>query len=416
MYHDVKEQYWWDNMKKSIAEFVAQCPNCQQVKIEHQKPSGLIQNIEIPTWKWEVINMDFIIGLPRSYHKFDSIWVIVDRLTKSAHFLPVKTTYTAEDYAKLYIKEIVRLHGVPVSIISDRGAQFTANFWRSFQKGLGTQVNLSTAFHPQTDGQAERTIQTLEDMLRACVLDFKGNWDDHLALIEFAYNNSYHSSIKMAPYEALYGRRCRSPVGWFEVGETELYGPDLIHQAIEKVKVIQERLRTAQSRQKSYSDVRRRDLEFEVGDWVFLKISPMKGVMRFGKKGKLSPRYIGPYKILRRIGQVAYELELPSELEFVHPVFHVSMLRKCIGDPSRVVPIKDVQVTKDLSYDEVPVAILDRQVRKLRTKDVASVKVLWRNKNIEEMTWEAEEEMKSKYPYLFQSEDNEDAGGKKDAL
>ncbi|XP_070019687.1 uncharacterized protein [Nicotiana sylvestris] len=249
MYHDVKEQYWWDNMKKSIAEFVAQCPNCQQVKI---------------------------------------------------------------------------------------------------------------------DGQAERTIQTLEDMLRACVLDFKGNWDDHLPLIEFAYNNSYHSSIKMAPYEALYGRRCRSPVGWFEVGETELYGPDLIHQAIEKVKVIQERLRTAQSRQKSYSDVRRRDLEFEVGDWVFLRISPMKGIMHFGKKGKLSPRYIGP---------------------------------KCIGDPSRVVPIKDVQVTEDLSYEEVPVAILDRQVRKLRTKDVASVKVLWRNKNMEEMTWEAEEEMKSKYPY-----------------
>ena len=416
MYHDVKEQYWWDNMKKSIAEFVAQCPNCQQVKIEHQKPGGLLQNIEIPTWKWEVINMDFIIGLPRSYHKFDSIWVIVDRLTKSAHFLPVKTTYTAEDYAKLYIKEIVRLHGVPVSIISDRGAQFTANFWRSFQKGLGTQVNLSTAFHPQTDGQAERTIQTLEDMLRACVLDFKGNWDDHLPLIEFAYNNSYHSSIKMAPYEALYGRRCRSPVGWFEVGETELYGPDLIHQAIEKVKVIQERLRTAQSRQKSYSDVRRRDLEFEVGDWVFLRISPMKGIMHFGKKGKLSPRYIGPYKILRRIGQVAYELELPSELEFVHPVFHVSMLRKCIGDPSRVVPIKDVQVTEDLSYEEVPVAILDRQVRKLRTKDVASVKVLWRNKNMEEMTWEAEEEMKSKYPYLFQSEDNKDAGGRQDTL
>ncbi|XP_070006540.1 uncharacterized protein [Nicotiana sylvestris] len=252
MYHDVKEQYWWDNMKKSIAEFVAQCPNCQQVKI---------------------------------------------------------------------------------------------------------------------DGQAECTIQTLEDMLRACVLDFKGNWDDHLPLIEFAYNNSYHSSIKMAPYEALYGRRCRSPVGWFEVGETELYGPDLIHQAIEKVKVIQERLRTAQSRQKSYSDVRRRDLEFEVGDWVFLRISPMKGIMHFGKKGKLSPRYIGP---------------------------------KCIGDPSRVIPIKDVQVTEDLSYEEVPVAILDRQVRKLRTKYVASVKVLWRNKNIEEMTWEVEEEMKSKYPYLYE--------------
>ncbi|XP_070013138.1 uncharacterized protein [Nicotiana sylvestris] len=179
----------------------------------------------------------------------------------------------------------------------------------------------------------------------------------------------------MAGYEALYGRISRSPVGWFEVGETELYGPYLINQAIEKVKVIQERLRTAQSRQKSYSNVRRRDLEFEVGDCVFLRVSLMKGVMHFGKKGKLSPRYISLYNILRRIGHVSYELELPSELEFVHPVFHVYMLRKYIGDPSRAVPIKDVQVTEDLSYEEVPVAILDRQVHKLRTKDVSFVKI-----------------------------------------
>lgn len=162
---------------------------------------------------------------------------------------------------------------------------------------------------------------------------------------------------------------------------------------------------TAQSRQKSYSDVRRRDLEFRINDWVFLKVSPMKGVMRFGKKGKLSPRYIGPYRIIRRVGQVAYELELPSELESVHPVFHVSMLRKCIGDPTRVVPTDDVQITEDLSYEEIPVAILDRQIRNLRNKEVASVKVLWRSKNVEEMTWESEEEMKSKYPHLFQNED-----------
>ena len=215
-------------MKKDIAEFVAQCPNCQQVKIERRKPGGLLQAIEIPTWKWEVINMDFITGLPRSRRKYDSIWVIVDSLTKSAHFLPVRTTYMAEDYAKLYLKEIVRLHGVPVSIISDRGTQFTAKFWGSFQEGLGTQVRLSMTFHPQTDGQAERTIQTLEDMLRACMIDFGGNWDDHLPLIEFAYNNSYHSSIQMAPYEALYGRKCRSPIGWFETGEAQLIGPDLV--------------------------------------------------------------------------------------------------------------------------------------------------------------------------------------------
>ena len=401
MYHDLRCLYWWDGMKKDIAEFVAQCPNCQQVKIKHQKPGGLLQEIEIPTWKWEMINMDFITGLPRTQRKYDSIWVIVDRLTKSAHFLPVRTTYSAEDYARLYVREIVRLHGVPTSIISDRGAQFTANFWRSFQKGLGTQVNLSTAFHPQTDGQAERTIQTLEDMLRACIIDFKGSWDDHLLLIEFAYNNSYHSSIQMAPYEALYGRKCRSPIGWFDVGETKLIGPDVIQQAVDKVKLIQERLLAAQSRQKSYADNRRRDLEFQIGDWVFLKVSPMRGVMRFGRKGKLSPRYIGPYQIVRRIGKVAYELDLPSDLEAVHPVFHVSMLCKCIGDPSRVFPVDDIQVTEELLYEEKPVAILDRQVRRLRTKDVASVKVLWQNNNREEMTWEAEDEMKNKYPYLF---------------
>ena len=161
-----------------------------------------------------------------------------------------------------------------MSIISDRGAQFIAQFWKSFQKGLGSKVNLSTAFHPQIDGQAERTIQILEDMLRACVIDLKGNWDDHLPLIEFSYNNSYHSSIQMAPYGALYGRRCRSPIGWFEVGETELMGPDFVHQVMEKVKVIQERLKMAQSHQKSYTDVRRMALKFEVDDWVYLKVSP----------------------------------------------------------------------------------------------------------------------------------------------
>ena len=152
----------------------------------------------------------------------------MDRLTKAAHFLPVRTTHSAEDYARLYLKDIVRLHGIPISIITDRGAQFTAKFWKFFQEGLGTQVKLSTAFHPQTDGQAERTIQNLEDILRACVLDFGGSWDDHLPLIEFSYNNSYHSSIQIAPYEALYVRKCRSPLGWFEVGETKLIGLDLV--------------------------------------------------------------------------------------------------------------------------------------------------------------------------------------------
>ncbi|WMV25861.1 hypothetical protein MTR67_019246 [Solanum verrucosum] len=337
-----------------------------------------------------MINMDFITGLPKSRRPHDSIWVIVDRMTKSAHFLPVKTTNTAEDYAKLYVQEIMRLHGVPISIISDRGAQFTAQFWKSFQKDMGSKVNLSTTFHPQIDGQVERTIQTLEDMLRACVIDFKGNWDGHLPLVEFSYNNNYHSSIQMAPYEALYGRRCRSPIGWFEVGEAGLIGPDLVHQAMEKVKVIQERLKTAQSCQKSYTDIMRRALEFEVDDWVYLKVSPMKGVMRFGKNGKLSPRYIGPYRISKWIGNVAYELELPQELTTVHPVFYISMLKKCICDPSLILPTESIRIKDNLSYEEVSVQILDRQVCRLRTKDVASVNVLWRNQFVEEATWEAE--------------------------
>src|SRR5687767_7918490 len=299
------------------------------------------------------------------------------------------------------MKEIICLCGAPNSIISDRGTQFTSHYSKSFQRALGTKVKLSTVFHPRTDGLAERTIQTLEDMLRECVIDYKGSWDDHLPLIEFAYNNSYHASIGMAPYEALYGRRCRSPIAWYEVGEATIFGPDLVHDAMEKVKCIRERKKTAQDRQRSYQDNRRRDLEFEVGDLVYLKVSPMKGVMRFGKKGKLSPMYVGPYKILKKVGSVAYEVELPSELAKVHPVFHVSMLRKFIGDIDSIVPSKDVLIEDNMTYEEVPVEILDRQVKKLRNKEVASVKVLWRNQKVESATWEAEEDMKKRYPYLF---------------
>ncbi|KAF3662284.1 Zinc ion binding, putative isoform 1 [Capsicum annuum] len=256
------------------------------VKVEYQRPSGALQKIDIPTWKWEEVNMDFLTGLPHSHCQHDSIWVIVYRLTKSSYFLPVHKSYTTEDYAKLYIREIVRLYGVSLSIISDRGTQFTSQFWRFFQKGLGTQVHLSSSFYLQTDGQAERTIQTLKDMLRAYALDFKGSWDEHLLLIEFAYNNSHYASIQMALFESLSGQRCRSPFGWFKVGEATLIGLDMVFEAMEKVQLIRERLKEAQSCQKSYVDVRRRDLEFEVDDLVYLKVSLMKRVKRFCKKGK----------------------------------------------------------------------------------------------------------------------------------
>ena len=402
MYRDLKQLYWWDGMKKDVTDFVSKCLVCQQVKAEHQKPAGLHQSIEVPEWKWERITMDFVTGLPRTPKGFDAIWVIVDRLTKSAHFLPVKTTYGFAQYAQLYINEIIRLHGVPISIISDRGPQFTAKFWRAFQVAMGTRLDLSTAFHPQTDGQSERIIQILEDMLRACVMDYSGSWDRHLPLVEFAYNNSYQTSIQMAPFEALYGRRCRSPLGWFEVGEAKLLGPDLVQDSINKVKLIRERMLAAQSRQKAYVDNRRKDLEFMVGDQVFLKVSPMKGVMRFGKKGKLSPRYVGPFEILERVGKVAYRLALPPNFPNVHPVFHVSMLRKYLSDPSHVIQPQVVQLSEELSYKEEPMAIVDQQIRKLRSKEIPMVKVVWRNHTNEEATWELEEDMRAKYPYLFQ--------------
>ena len=257
MYRDLRQHYWWSGIRRDIADFVYRCLCCQQVKAEHLRPGGEFQGLPIPEWKWDRITMDFVAGLPRTSRGFDSIWVIVDRLTKSAHFLPVQSSFSAERLARIYIREVVRLHGVPVSIISDRGSQFTSSFWRTFQDELGTRVDLSTAFHPQIDGQSERTIQVLEDMLRACVLEFGGQWDQFLPLAEFAYNNSYHSSIQMAPFEALYGRRCRTPVGWFESTEPRPRGTDLIQEALEQVRVIQDRLRTAQSRHQSYANRRR---------------------------------------------------------------------------------------------------------------------------------------------------------------
>ncbi|KAJ0827576.1 putative nucleotidyltransferase, Ribonuclease H [Helianthus annuus] len=328
MYKDLRTQYWWPGMKKDIALYVSKCLTCLKVKAEDQHPYGLLEQPEIPVWKWESIAMDLITKLPRTKKGHDAIWVVVDCLTKSAHFLPIREDFSAERLAKIYVDEIVSRHGVPLNIISDRDARFSSRFWRTMQSAMGTQLNLSTTYHPQTDGQTERTIQTLEDMLRACVINFGGSWDSHLPLIEFSYNNSYHSSINMAPFEALYGRKCRSPVCWNEIGEAQLTGPDLILKTSDKIKKVRDNLQTARSRQKSYADRRRKPLEFQVGDRVLLKVSPWKGVIRFGKTGKLAPRYVGPFKIVERIGKVAYRLALPPELGNVHPTFHVSNLKK----------------------------------------------------------------------------------------
>ena len=234
MYQDMKQYYLWRGMKKDISEYVSKCLMCQQVKAEHQVPSGLLNPLPIPQWKWDNITMDFVSCFPLTQRKHDAVWVIVDKLTKSAHFLPVRLDYSMDRLAELYVSEIVRLHGIPLSIVSDRNPRFTSRFWKELQSAFSTRLNFSTAFHPQTDGQSERVIQVLEDMLRGCVLDFPGSWDSYIPLMEFAYNNSYQSSIGMAPNEALYGRRCRTSMCWTELHEHTIIGPDLVKDAEKK--------------------------------------------------------------------------------------------------------------------------------------------------------------------------------------
>nr|GEU98084.1 reverse transcriptase domain-containing protein [Tanacetum cinerariifolium] len=319
--------------------------------------------------------MDFVSRLPRTSSGYDTIWVIVDRLTKSAHFLPMKKTDTMEKLTQLYLKEIMCRHGDPISIISDRDSHFTSRFWKSLQKALGTNLDMSTAYHPQTDGQSKKTKQTLEDMLRACVIDFRSSWDRHLPLVEFSYNNSYHASIKAAPYEALYGRKCRSRVCWSEVGDSQLTGPELIRETTEKIIQIKNRLLTARSRQKSYADRRTKPLEFKVGDMVLLKVSPWKGAVRFGKRRKLSPRYIRPFKILARVGPVAYTLELPEELKGIHSTFYVSNLKKCLAEGDIVVLMEEIQLDDKLHMIEESVEIVDREVKRLKQSRIPIVNV-----------------------------------------
>nr|AAR89852.1 putative polyprotein [Oryza sativa Japonica Group]ABF99511.1 retrotransposon protein, putative, Ty3-gypsy subclass [Oryza sativa Japonica Group] len=368
MYQDLKEGYWWPNMKRDVAEYVALCDVCQKTA------TG-----------------------------YDSIWVIVDRLTKTARFIPVKTNYSSAKLAELYMTRIVCLHGVPKKIISDRGTQFTSHFWEKVHEALGSYLAFSTAYHPQTDGQTERTNQVLEDMLRACALDFSKDWERCLPYAEFSYNNSFQASLKMSPNEALFGRRCRTTLMWSKTGERAVFGPDIIQEAEEKVRLIRDRLKVAQSRQKSYADTRRRNLEFKEGSYVYLKVSPMRGTKRFKVKGKLAPRYVGPFQIVARRGEVAYQLQLPENIADVHPVFHVSQLKKCLRVPEEQAPLEEIHISNDLTYPEHPIRILDEAEKRTKSKVWRMYKVQWSNHTKDEATWESEEFLRTEYPHLFEN-------------
>nr|GEY25122.1 putative reverse transcriptase domain-containing protein [Tanacetum cinerariifolium] len=323
MYYDLRDRYWWSGMKKDIAVYVR-------------------------------IAMDFVTKFPRTSSGHDTIYEIVHRLTKSAHFLPMREDYKMDRFARLYLNEIVARHDVSISIISNHDSRFTSSFWQSMQEALGTRLDMSTAYHPQIDSQSERTIQTLKDKLKACVLDFGRSWDVHLPA-EFSYNNSYHSSVRCAPFEALY---------------------------------------------ESYADRRRKPLEFSVGDHVLLKVSPWKGMVRFEKKGKLALTFVGPFEIIEKVGTASYRLDLPEELNGVHDTFHVSNLKKCLADPAHV-PLDEIRVNDKLNFVEEPVEIMEQEFKKLKRSRIAIVKVRWNSKRGPEFTWEREDQMKLKYPHLF---------------
>nr|GEY88851.1 putative reverse transcriptase domain-containing protein [Tanacetum cinerariifolium] len=331
MYQDLKPLYWWPNMKADIATY-------------------------------ERITMDFVSGLPRTPSGYDTIWDNVNRLTKSAHFLPKKKTDSMEKLTQLYLKEIECRHGVTVSFILDQDSHFTSRFWKSLQKALGMNLDMSTAYHPQTDGQSERTIQLLKDMLRAYMIDFGSSWDRHLPLVELSYNNSYHASIKAAPYEALYRRKCRSHVCWNKVGDSQLTGPELIRDTTEKIVQIKNRLLTARSRQKSYADRRTKPL------------------------------------IIATVGPVAYTLELLEELKGIHSTFHVLNLNKCLAKGDIVVLMDEIQLDDKLHMIEEPMEVVDREVKRLKQSRIPIVKVRWNSQRGLEFTLERKDQIKKNVP------------------
>ncbi|GKD62281.1 putative reverse transcriptase domain-containing protein [Tanacetum coccineum] len=321
------------------------------VKAECQKPSGLLVQPEIPISPY-----------------------------KSAHFIPTRETDSMETLTRLYIKEIVSRHGVPISIISDRDSHFTSRFWQSLQSALGTQLDMSTAYHPKTDGQSERKPSKNSKECFELVMDLERLGKGHLPLVEFSYNNSYYASIKAAPFEALYGRKCRLLVCWAKVGDVQLTGPKIIHETTEKIMQIRQRLQAARDRDKKLRQCQAK---------------------AFRISRKLNPQYIRPFKILERIGQVAYKLELPEELSNVHNNFHVSNLKKCLSDESLVIPIKELRLDDKFNFVEEPVDIMDREVKQLKQIRISIVKIRWNSKRGPEFTWEREDQICAKYPHLL---------------
>jgi hypothetical protein len=345
--------------------------------------------------------MDFITKLPRTNKQHDSIMVVVDKLTKATHFIPVKLTHKAMKIADIYMKEIARLHGIPKTIVSDRDPKFTSKFWKGLFNGFGTNLNFSTTYHPESDGQIERVNQVIEDMLRMYVMDKPSKWEDYLHLVEFYYNNGYQASLNMSPFEALYGRKCNTPVRWDNPANRVVVGLDFLREMEEKMIKIKKNLKATQDRQKKYDDKGTNHREFNVGDHVFLKVKANRSSLKLGNCSKLAAHYCGLFEILERIGPVAYMIALPASMS-IHNVFHVSSLNKYILDANHVIDWNVIQVEQEGTFQVHPVRILDRKIKQLQNRAIGILKVQWTWYIPEDATWEHEDAMREEYPYLFE--------------
>jgi transposase InsO family protein len=398
-YHRVKKDFFWDGLKTDVQRFVAECLVCQQNKVETIKTPGLLQPLSIPSQRWEEVSMDFITGLPKSEGK-SVIMVIVDRLTKYAHFCALSHPFKASTVATAFMETVQKLHGSPKIIVSDRDPIFTGHFWTELFSCLGTQLAHSSSYHPQSDGQTEIVNKCLEGYLRCFVSDKQAQWFKWLPLAEWWYNTSFHTATKMTPFMALYGYHPPSITSSLKEKSKVQAVEDHIENQQQVLQILKDNLTMAQNRMKQQADQHRSERIFEVGDWVFLRLQPYKqmSLKQAKKDNKLSPKYYGPYKVLQKIGTMAYKLELPASSR-VHPVFHVSCLKKVIGDK---IPVQTILPELDEEGKMIlePEAITDTRIRQLRNRSISEYLIKWRKLPAEDSTWE-DESFIQKHPELL---------------
>lgn len=385
----VETRFWWPSLRDDVKKYVNSCDVCQRSKASTTRIAGLLQPLEIPEKKWECVSLDFITGLTPTTQGHDAILVCVDKLSKMAHFIATVTTVTAEETSRLFIDNVFKHHGLPEKLISDRDTRFTSRFWAALCHILGTRQAMSTAFHPQTDGQTERVNRILEDMLRHYVTPTQDDWDMYLSLVEFAYNNAWQESIRTTPFMLNYGQHPLTPLNR---GISRCHVPAAKDFAQSMSSILQEakkHLLAAQNRQKSYADTKRRELSFDVGTQVLLSTSNIK--LKISGANKLLPRWIGPFRIMKRVGNVAYKLELPETLK-IHPVFHVSLLKPYRASGKVQPPPPPILEENDELSFEVE-RVLAHEIRGSRTRPQKYYLIKWLGYGLEHNSWEPEKNL-----------------------